>query len=305
LSTLTLFAVPKAFHGHIGVIQTNALKSWTRLHHSVQIILFGSEKGTAEKAARFGVEHVAEVSRNEYGTPLLDDIFSKAQTHARHDVMCYVNADIILMSDFVQAVEAVHRRKRAFLLVGQRWNVDVRTALDFSDSNWQNKLRRYVTQSGSPTSPEWIDYFVFPRGFYYRDIPPFAIGRAGFDNWLLWKARSLRASLIDASEFVMAVHQNHDYAHHPQGQKGVWEGAEAQRNRELMGQHYFILTDCSHRLTQNGLKPNFNRVRYIRIVRRGLYWLINWLMVWTRPFRDRFGLHRRGLKRVLRYVGKR
>jgi len=144
---LTLFAIPKTFHGHIGLIQTNALKSWTRLRDSVQIILFADENGTADKATQFGVEHVAEVSRNEYGTPLLGDIFSKAQAHVKHDVMCYVNADIILMSDLVQAVvKAVRRRKRAFLLVGQRWNIDVRTAVDFSDSNWQNRLGRYVTQ---------------------------------------------------------------------------------------------------------------------------------------------------------------
>jgi hypothetical protein len=42
---LTIFSTPKPFHGHSGIIQRNALKSWTLLHPDVEVILFGIEDG--------------------------------------------------------------------------------------------------------------------------------------------------------------------------------------------------------------------------------------------------------------------
>ncbi len=66
---LTLFAIPKAFRGHINTIQRNAIKSWTLLNPKPEIILLGDDEGTAEVAQEFGLIHIPEVDRNEYGTP--------------------------------------------------------------------------------------------------------------------------------------------------------------------------------------------------------------------------------------------
>jgi len=278
----TLFTCPKPFRGHIHMIQMNAIQSWMRLLPACEVILFGDEEGTREAAALLGVRHMSQVARNEYGTPLLNDVFSKAERMAAHDIIGYVNADIILMSDMVRAIEYVRREKSVFLMVGQRWNMDVENALDFSQPDWEEKLRRLVLRSGTPTPHSgWIDYFIFRRGLY-RDLFPFALGRAGFDNWLLWKAHSLKAPVIDASQAVMAVHQNHDYSHHPQGKRGVWEGAEAKRNRELMGgwHHSFTLSDASHRLASTGIRLNLSRERLFRIVLLGgILRLLHWSRV--------------------------
>jgi hypothetical protein len=291
---LTLFSCPKAFRGHIKVIQMNALQSWAALSPKCQIILFGEEEGIAEAAFSFGAGHIPNVSRNEYGTPLLDDVFSKAQEVASSAVMCYVNADVILMSDMVKAVERVQKEKRAYLMVGRRWNIDLDQPLDFSQPDWRERFRASVLRLGKPTRPEWIDYFVFPRSFY-RGLLPFALGRAGFDNWLLWKARSLGGPIIDASEVVMVVHQKHDYSHHPQGKDGVWNGAEAKRNRGLMGgwHHCFTLSDATYRLTPAGLKLNLRKERLTRIVLvGGIVRLCHWLMTWTQPIRYGLGLRK-------------
>jgi len=291
---LTLFSCPKAFRGNIKVIQTNALQSWIGLSPRCEIILFGDEEGIPEAASFFGVLHVPQVARNEYGTPLLDDMFLKAQAVARHDIMGYVNADVILMSDIVKAVEHVREKKKAFLMVGSRWNIDSGQPLDFSQPDWQERFRASVLKSGKPTPPEWIDYFVFPRGFY-RDLLPFALGRAGFDNWLLWKARSLGGPIIDASDVVMVVHQRHDYSHHPQGKDGVWNGAEAKRNRELMGGWHrcFTLSDATYRLTPAGLKLNLRKERLTRIVLvGGVVRLWDCLMTWTQPIRYGLGIRK-------------
>jgi hypothetical protein len=79
---LTIFAVPKPFKGHVGVIQRNALGSWVRLAETV--ILFGDEEGIADAARDLGARHVPEVARNRFGTPLVDGVFGKART-CRHE----------------------------------------------------------------------------------------------------------------------------------------------------------------------------------------------------------------------------
>ena len=91
-SMITFFTLPKPFVGHIGMIQRNAIQSWTRLHPDVDILMFGDEQGTAEVAAEFGIRHFPDVEVNEYGTPRMSGYFQQAEEVARYPRMCYVNA---------------------------------------------------------------------------------------------------------------------------------------------------------------------------------------------------------------------
>ncbi len=104
---LTVFSTPKPFVGHIDVIQRNAISSWLRLHPDVEVILVGDDPGTAEVCAEFRIRHIASVKRNRYGTKYLADIYDQAQAAARHEVVCHVNCDIILMADFLRGVRRV------------------------------------------------------------------------------------------------------------------------------------------------------------------------------------------------------
>ena len=279
---ITLFSVPKPFRGHIDLIQTNAIQSWLQLSPPCEIILFGDELGIAETAARFGLRHVPEISRNEDGTPLLNSVFEKAQMLSPHSLLCYINGDIILMGDFIKAVERLPllSTRKQFLLAGRRWDIDLEKRLDFGDPDWEKLLLEDVQKRGRQRTPEWIDYFVFPRDLY-NNLPPFAIGRTAFDNWLLWKARSLGAALVDASDVVMAIHQNHGYSHNPQGEKGIWEGPEAKRNRQLMGtwRHCYTMSHATHRLTSSGLKRNVTMARFISLMKLLKITLIEWARI--------------------------
>jgi len=80
---LTLFTIPKPFSGAAAIAQDNAIESWQRVAPDVEILLFGDEAGIAEAAVRHGVGHVAQIRRNEHGTPLLDDAFATAQARAQ------------------------------------------------------------------------------------------------------------------------------------------------------------------------------------------------------------------------------
>ncbi len=294
---LTIFATPKPFRGHFAVIQRNAIRSWTLLRPTCEVILMGDEKGTAEIASEFSLRHIPNIRCNAHGTPLVTALFEKAQRVGVHNVQCYVNSDIILMSDFTRAVQRVINRKNRFLLVGHRWNLDVDEILEFKP-DWEDKLRNQVRQAGRLGDHSAIDLFVFPRGMW-GDIPPFAIGRPRWDNWMLYRARSLRAALIDATPVMMAIHQNHDYSHHPQGKEGVWDSDEALTNDELAGgaSCRFTLADATHLLMPQKLRLICDRDHLFRHLQNVpvLYpWLpTKWVQEALRvsqPLRSRFGL---------------
>ena len=276
---LTIFAAPKPFYGHIGVIQTNAIRSWLLLRPECEVILFGDEEGMAEVATEFGIRHVADIECSEYGTPLVSSMFSIAQDIATYQLMCYVNADIILMNDFLPAISQI--KVPSFLLIGRRWDIDLEKPLDFSSPGWEAQLRQHLAEAGRRHGSSGLDYFVSPRGLY-DDIPPFAIGRPGWDNWMVYQARSLKVPVIDATEVITAIHQNHDYSHHPEGRAGVWEGPERKRNIELMGGigHAFSLEYATLLLTHQGLGPGLTlrhlyfRMRAIPMLYPPLYFLL-------------------------------
>jgi hypothetical protein len=256
---LTIFAIPKPFSGHINIIQRNAIESWSHLRPACEIILCGNETGTEETAAEFNARHIPNVDRNEYGTPLLNSVFAQVQGIAAYHLVCYVNADIILLSEFIDAVQRI--RFPIFMAVGQRWDIDLSSPWNFERLDWAKNLRKYVIEHGVLHPPSGSDYFVFPKGSDVGKLPPFAVGRPGWDNWLIYRARKLGMPVVDLTKAVTVIHQNHHYRHVPEGssEKG-WEGPEAERNRELIGgwENVFTITDATHVLTRTMLLPTLN-----------------------------------------------
>lgn len=298
---LTLFTTPKPFVGHIAVIQRNALQSWMCLHPDVEVILFGNEEGASATCRELGIRHVPEVRRNGYGTKYLASIFDQAQELAAHDVLCYANCDILLMGDFRRAVEAVSSIQKSFLLAGRRWDVDIQVPLDFPRASWEDAVRHLALQTNRQRPAQWIDYFVFSKGLYYQKAPEFVIGRPGWDNWLIWFALSSRVPVVDLSKDVCAVHQNHDYSYHPEGESGVWQGEEAQENYRLLenGRKFRTLQSAVYVLESGRLRANHARwlVLPARYLRGWFYGAWFSLLNLTRPIRHRLGLKQETLAR--------
>ena len=142
---ISLATIPKPFEGHVGVIQRNALASWRAVLPGAEIVVFGDEPGAGDAAAAVGARFVPDVERNEYGTPLLGSTFRRLAESSSHELLAYVNADIVLLPDFVQALARVS--VRPFLLVSRRWNLDVREPLDLS-GDWAGSLRARVRADG-------------------------------------------------------------------------------------------------------------------------------------------------------------
>ena len=258
---ITIFTTTKPFQGEIEIIQRNALLSWKKLIPQCEIVLFDNEQGSAEIAKELGIIHLPEVKKNEYGTPLISDIFERAQKIGKNKVLAYVNADIILMKDFLAAISKINLEK--FLMVGRRWDLDIKERINFQNPNWEEEIKEKAKKEGILHGPAAIDYFVFPKGIL-KEIPFFALGRTAWDNWLLYNAWISDIPLIDATQVIKIIHQNHK-AHTPQKHgSDVWKGPEAKINQKLAGglSHAFTIRDASKILTSGGLKtPRLNLYR--------------------------------------------
>lgn len=262
MSYLTVFSLPKGFSDpHVSLIQRNALASWCRLAPEVEVLLMGDDPGVADAAREFGATHVGDPAKNEFGTPLLDWAFAEAAARGSGDLLCYVNADIILLDDFIAAVKRLPREP--YLAIGQRWDCDVRSPLDFAVDG--PTLRQWARRNGTIDLGRGSDYFVYPRGTDFG-LPAFAVGRPGWDNWMMGRALAMGVPLIDITESVTVMHQNHAYGHVAARRGSDWEGPEAERNRRLGGwleQYLHTPANATHVLTPEGLRRTHSR-RHLR-----------------------------------------
>jgi hypothetical protein len=271
---ITLFSAPKPFtNPHIAMIQRNAIQSW-RLLPEVEVILLGEEAGLSEVARELDVKHIPNVRCNANRTPLISSMFQLARENSNSELLCVINADMLLMPDFLEAARrsrvAVapwrHFQRDKFVLLSQRWDVDVTQRIEFT-AGWQDRLRSTVHRQGSLHRPAGSDFFLFPLSSYL-DIPDFVIGRAGWDNWMIYKARKEKWTVIDCTPSVMIVHQNHDYSHLPDG-KPHYEHPDTNENIRLAGGEAnirYTVLDATHQLAPSGklVRPKMSYLRFMR-----------------------------------------
>jgi hypothetical protein len=259
---LTIFTIPKPFvDEHISLIQNNAFDSWVHLRPDVEVLVMGDDPGVADAAAEHGIRHVSDAPMNDFGTPLLDWAFAEAARRSSAEVLCYVNADIVLLDDFIGAVPRLP--SGPYLAIGQRWNCDIRTPIDFAADG--DGLDQWARRNGQLDLGFGSDYFVYPREVDFG-LPPFAVGRPGWDNWMIGRALQLGFPVIDMTPSTTVVHQNHDYGH-VQGRRGLdWEGPEADRNLQLGGwldRYKHSPSNATHVLAPDGLY-RARSVKYLR-----------------------------------------
>ena len=253
-SWITIFTAPKAFtNPHIALIQCNAIQSWLHLGEQVQVLLVGEEDGLAETAKELGVQQLPGVKRNDQGTPLVSSMFDLARQYSDSPYLACINADVMLLPDFIEVTRQAATQAKEFLVVGQRWDLDVRRELDFTPG-WDERLRHELQERGRLHPPSGSDYFVFPR-LCFLDMPHFAIGRAGWDNWMFFHARQKGWPVINATQVLPVIHQDHDYSHLPDGQPH-YRLPETSQNIRLAGgrRTIFTLLDSDYALSEGNLQ---------------------------------------------------
>jgi hypothetical protein len=265
MSKLAIFTAPKAFSdAHINMIQRNAIRSWQQMGDAVEVYLLGDEEAIAEAAKELGVVHLPKLRRNKEGTPLVSSIFQEARQASNAALMAYVNADILLFPELMEIVKSVHQRTENFVLMGQRYDLDVSAPLDFSE-DWRSEIHNSLGLDARLHPAGGSDYFIFPRKLY-ADLPDFAIGRAGWDNWMIYHAMKEDWLALDATASLTVIHQNHDYSHLPEGQAHYRVG-ETDENVELAGgmRRIYSLLDLKYELVNGEIRAK--RPSLARLVR--------------------------------------
>ena len=145
--------------------------------------------------------------------------------------------------------------------------MDITTPIDFAEG-WQSRLESAVRTRGQLHRPAGSDFFLFQKSCY-QDIPDFTIGRAGWDNWMIYKARQQKLPVIDCTPSVMIVHQNHDYSHLPGG-KSHYEHPDTDENIRLAGGQAnirYTILDSTHQLVGGKLaRPKMTYLGFMRKV---------------------------------------
>jgi len=254
MAEIVLATAVKPFgDAEIARLQLNALRSWRALGDEVEVLVVGDEPGAREAARQVGVGWAPHVERNAAGTPLVRSVFDAARAISTAPLVAYANADILLLDDFLPTASRVATHLPAFVIVAQRWDVRVAEEIAVAEG-WTSALRRRVEAEGRLHPPAGSDVFVFPRDCY-RDLPALAIGRAGWDNWMIYEARRRRWPVVDATRSMTVVHQEHDYRHLPGG-ASHHRHPESDENVRLAGGRRTILTlvDADWALGSEGLR---------------------------------------------------
>jgi hypothetical protein len=270
---ITIFSTPRPFKGEFDRIQRNAIQSWKLLGRDCQIILINDECNTTEAVAKeLGAEFIKEFKCNEYGTPLLDDVFSQVRSRARYDVLAHVNTDILLFPDFVDTIcrYVARNQNREFLLLGRRWNLEVTEKINFDRNDWSNALLSRAKTDGFLHSLNGMDYWVFPKAANIYP-PPFCVGRPGMDSWLVFYSKLHGIPVLDATDSIMIIHQQHDY---PMKRVPYFE-IECDRNVKIAGGRANMLSmrEADWLLTASGnlVRPSIGR-RCLSLLARYKVW---------------------------------
>ncbi len=303
MSLLTLFSAPKPFTDpKVALIQRNAINSWTRLREG-QVLLIGDEEGVERAAEESGATHVRHVETNASGTPLISSMIDLARRHSESPFLCIINADMILMPDFVEVARQAQSFQQNFVLLSRRWDLAVTEQLDFQDG-WEPRLRTAVHDRGRLHRPAGSDFFLFPRACF-QDVPDFAVGRAGWDNWMIYHARRMKWQVIDATPSLIIVHQDHDYAHLPGGLPH-YTLPETDRNIQLAGGdaaiRYTILDATRWLVGGRLVRPRLTYLRFMRrieLILRAVFFFLPPTMI------EQVARPKRWKKRFLALFGKR
>jgi hypothetical protein len=255
MTFLTVFTAPKPFtNPHIAKIQRNAIQSWMHIGAEVEVLLMGNEQGMAEVASEFQIRHFPGVKCSEQGTPYISSMFETAREVSDAPYLAILNADIILMPDFVEAARQVGALADDFLFLGRRWDLEVERELEYLPG-WEVRLREEVHANGILHGPVGSDYFLIPRHLL-RDMPDFTIGRSGWDNWTIYHAVKSGWQVVDVTRSTMIVHQNHDYSHLP-GNKPPYDLPETKKNISIAGglKNMYTILEANRILVNGDLQP--------------------------------------------------
>lgn len=210
----------KPFNEFFKFRQLNAIQSWLLLKDIDKKILILTEDDIEEDLEKLSnYKDKVQVIKNfekspSTNIPTFRALYSAAKDEIKSDkdIICQINADMILFDDFSKTVcdllDALDTRN--FCFVGQRTSWKVPNPIDFNDNNWNTKIINKLKTEGQLNPDCAIDYFICSEKTF-MNIPDFYIARMRYDNWLVSNAISNNEYTIDVTKTIFSVHQDHKY----------------------------------------------------------------------------------------------
>ena len=255
---ITFLSSAKPFIGLDKENQIRAIRSWKSCAEGAEVILYGDTEGQDLVAKELSVKVHRNVEASEFGTPLFDSIVTHAENVSTHDFFVYLNCDVIMNASLARVIFGL--KFRSYLLVGQRIDLGAEVK-DLVDVKYLDENIKELAAKGM-AKLHWArgsDYFAFSRGTW-DPAPSVTIGRAGYDNVLIWDCLKRKIPVIDCTLALRVYHQFHGYGHVAGGKDEVYSGEEARRNTRLLPPNFRgYLESASHRFSKGEIVGNFAR----------------------------------------------
>jgi len=209
---ITIFSPMRPFHGNIGEVQLNAIRSWLAIRPACEVILIEDEEGTTQSAiAGLNVRVIEVVKRSRMGAPLLDDLLRTAAHHARGEIMAYITADVLMAPNTATEILRCHELMQGspYLAICSRIDMLEPLTISFDRPDWFEDVRAAASTHGKPHGHTALDLWIYPRSLDLN-CPPFPIGRCATDGWVVYKARRDGIPVIDVTSAILIIHQLHD-----------------------------------------------------------------------------------------------
>lgn len=219
----------KPYDDYNRVIQINAISSWLRLNVDKIVIINSSDSDNRKYFNANNVNVVPFKRQSSMGVPYVKDVFESGYGDYKNgDVLCYINADMILHDDFVFSINSIPTETYDnFLIGGRRWSWKDKNAF-LSIQSFPMDLEN-VKSNGSLDPSCATDYFVHNKELYENIIPSdMMIARCNWDMWLNATAME-RGKTIDITNTCFAIHPHHGYGNRKMG----WEQYAATIEEEL------------------------------------------------------------------------
>jgi hypothetical protein len=182
----------------------------------------------------------------------LDGVFEKAINAAKNRIIMYTNADIIFLQSLLSAIDCVKKQFPNFLIIGRRLDLDIPSTPNLGDL-LQRNYNRGIGTGGTLHGISGLDYFVFTKDMDVS-MPPFIVGRPRWDNNFVTLVKGRGYPIIDATEIITAIHQNHDFSHIEGGFHASRFGEEAEYNKRVGGNiAVSTVIDATHQLLIGGI----------------------------------------------------
>ena len=209
---IVIFTSPKPCTDQTEAVQIAAFRSWRRAFPNATILLFGDVASWNEEIESLVMEDAGPLVKGMAGGELIRGMFQDASKRGVGQLLLYLNSDILLDDSAADVVEKIQDRPGPWLGSARRWCLP-----KWSDVAPASELEWSIFFSRAEKSGRWgeacaLDIFLF-CGLSFERMPSFFIGHRGWDNWMIYHARSQNISVIDISAAMRVIHCDHDYSY--------------------------------------------------------------------------------------------